>query len=452
MKNNLLFLEINEFDLSFVSKGAKKYNFKKIIGFLNKKKKINSFTEDRKEGYNLDPWVQWVSVHTGKSSKNHKIFRIGQTLSNSIKQIWEILAKSGYSSTIWGAFNSTLRNKKNIDLFFPDPWSYKETAYPAEFEVYNKLPSYYAQNYPAVSKYKLIYLGLLFLYKIFFSNIFFYLLKNLFSFFDVFIKCGLKSYNLYFFLDLISLKIIENEVKKNKSDFTLISLNSFAHFQHNYWDEKNSEYYYFWYFNEMVKVFEKIEKNYSSIIIFNGFSQKKINTEYHIRPKKPDDFLKILNLKYEKIVPNMTTGATVYFSNKNDKIKAIKILKQLSIYDYPIFDIHNFKENNKLFFKFSIVTMKENLNINKINKKNYKSLIQKPSRLIYKSTFSNSKLINIIFKNVIYMKSTSRHSREGVLLYKNFLFNRKDFKNGKINNKKIFNNILSHFNQIVVKT
>ena len=30
-----------------------------------------------------------------------------------------------------------------------------------------------------------------------------------------------------------------NEVKKNKSDFTLISLNSFAHFQHNYWDEKN---------------------------------------------------------------------------------------------------------------------------------------------------------------------------------------------------------------------
>ena len=96
--------------------------------------------------------------------------------------------------------------------------------------------------------------------------------------------------------------------------------------------------------------------------------------------------------------------------------------------------------------------MKENLNINKINKKNYKSLIQKPSRLIYKSTFSNSKLINIIFKNVIYMKSTSRHSREGVLLYKNFLFNRKDFKNGKINNKKIFNNILSHFNQIVVKT
>ena len=82
----------------------------------------------------------------------------------------------------------------------------------------------------------------------------------------------------------------------------------------------------------------------------------------------------------------MTTGETVYFSNKNDKIKAIKILKQLSIYDYPIFDIHNFKENNKLFFKFSIVTMKENLNINKINKKNYKSLIQKPGRLIYKST------------------------------------------------------------------
>ena len=74
MKNNLLFLEINEFDLSFVSKGAKKYNFKKIIGFLNKKKLIVLLKIERR--YNLDPWVQWVSVHTGKSSKNHKIFKL----------------------------------------------------------------------------------------------------------------------------------------------------------------------------------------------------------------------------------------------------------------------------------------------------------------------------------------------------------------------------------------
>ena len=58
---------------------------------------------------------------------------------------------------------------------------------------------------------------------------------------------------------------------------------------------------------------------------------KKNKYRVSYKTKKPDDFLKILNLKYEKIVPNMTTGATVYFSNKNDKIKAIKILKQLSI-------------------------------------------------------------------------------------------------------------------------
>ena len=39
--------------------------------FIISKKKFKTYTDDNKEGYNLDPWVQWVSVHTGKKSKFH---------------------------------------------------------------------------------------------------------------------------------------------------------------------------------------------------------------------------------------------------------------------------------------------------------------------------------------------------------------------------------------------
>ena len=118
MHKKLLILELNEFDINFFFYGAKKYNFPSIKEFFKDKKKLETFTNDKEEGFNLDPWVQWVSIHTGKSSKKHKIFRLGQSIDKKIKQIWEILSKDRIRSTIWGLFNSSLRLKKNIIYFF----------------------------------------------------------------------------------------------------------------------------------------------------------------------------------------------------------------------------------------------------------------------------------------------------------------------------------------------
>ena len=199
MKKKLLILEINEFDFKYFLKGAKKFNFSEIVNFFKNKEKLKTFTEDKVEGFNLDPWVQWVSVHTGKTSKQHKVYRLGQTLDKSVKQVWDILGDLNYKSTIWGAFNSTIRKKKNIDLFYPDPWSFSEEAFPKTFNSYLKLPNYYAQNYPSVKKSKLFYFGFIFLFNILFSKVFFYLLKNLINFSKIFLSVGIKSFNLYFF-------------------------------------------------------------------------------------------------------------------------------------------------------------------------------------------------------------------------------------------------------------
>ena len=69
MKKKLLIIELNECDFNFFLYWSKKYNFPTIEKFFQKRKKINTFTKDKHEGFNLDPWVQWISVHTGKKSK-----------------------------------------------------------------------------------------------------------------------------------------------------------------------------------------------------------------------------------------------------------------------------------------------------------------------------------------------------------------------------------------------
>ena len=89
MNKKLVIFEINECDFSYFLYGAKKFKFPEIKKFLKNKKITKLFTKDTIEGLNLDPWVQWVSIHTGIKSKKHKILRTGQSLSKNFPQVWE---------------------------------------------------------------------------------------------------------------------------------------------------------------------------------------------------------------------------------------------------------------------------------------------------------------------------------------------------------------------------
>ena len=78
-QKDLLLIYLNEFNLEFLNKGAKKYNCTSIKEVL-KLKKIQTYTKDKKQDVDLDPWVQSVSISTGKSSKKHKIFKLGESI------------------------------------------------------------------------------------------------------------------------------------------------------------------------------------------------------------------------------------------------------------------------------------------------------------------------------------------------------------------------------------
>lgn len=442
-KKKLVIFEINEFDYDFFLYGSQKYNYPIIKKFLDLKKKT-TITKDRKEGLNLDPWVQWVSAHTNKSSKQHKIFRTGQCLDKGTKQIWDIISNKN-TVTLWGIFNSVLRKKKNIDLFYPDPWSFTQKAYPNNLNNWVLLPRYYAKNYPDLKLYKTIYYFLIFVKSIFFSKIIFYLSKKLFNLLYIFFSTGLKSFNLYFTLDLISLIFLKDRLQKKPSDLSIIALNSFAHYQHNYWDDKKYEKIYFWFLNEMIIQLNDISKNYENIIIFNGFSQKKIKTIYYPRIIDKNNFFINLNINFKLHEPNMTTGGTLFFDNLNQKDLAIKKLSEISIQNKRIFEISNFANQKKIFYKFNLVFFKE-LDQIKVKKNLNKNLFSEINKLP-KSKNKNDKLIfNKIINNIKLLKSTSKHSPEGIIfvskkinLKSKYLFNKKFY------NQKLFSLIIDIF-------
>ena len=93
MKNKkLLVIHLNEFNHEFLIYGAKKYDLKYLKKLL-KFKNLANFTKDKTQNKNLDPWVQSVSINTGKNSRNHKIFKLGQKINNKVNFIWDSLTK-----------------------------------------------------------------------------------------------------------------------------------------------------------------------------------------------------------------------------------------------------------------------------------------------------------------------------------------------------------------------
>lgn len=227
----------------------------------------------------------------------------------------------------------------------------------------------------------------------------------------------------------------------------MIFLNSLAHFQHNNWDENENEKYYFMLTEEIFKKILEIKKLYRSILIFNGFTQKKIRAEFLLRPRNPRVFLKNLNINFINLEQDMTNGGFLYFSSKTEIKKAIIILSNFNLFGMKLFYVKKYP-NNSLFYKIQIKCFTK-LNIEKIKKinssniKKYLAFYDEKLKFNYTDEVDPD-ILKIFVENIEYIKCTGIHINTGVVIYENLKKNKFILKN-KIENHKIFNLIENHF-------
>jgi len=405
-------------------------------------KKISTFTKDKIQNKNLDPWVQSVSVNTGKISKKHKIFKLGQKIDSDIKFIWDILAQKNIDCFVWGPINAKFKNNKNIKLFFPDPWNFESKTYPANLEALHKLPRYYAKNYLEIKISKIILYSCIFFIALIKNNGISFCIKNFFLIFRSLIRKGIKNYILFFLFDLISLDLFKQKSHSDKNCFSYIFLNSLAHFQHNNWDNLNDEKYYFIFVDRIIKYIFEIYSSYDSLFIFNGFTQNKVSNEYLIRPINPKKFLKKL-INFKNLEQDMTNGGYIFFKNQAFANKAYKIIKNYKVCGINIFEVLQ-KKKSSFFYRIKIKS-KQNLksvNYNNFNSKLLsKNIISENNKNNFKIKFNQNEFSQFL-NNVQFIKTTGIHTSNGEILYKNI----KKIDNIKsIENHKIFNIFKSYF-------
>ena len=117
---NLILLELNEINFEvakyYIDDGEELPGFKKLFD-----NGVHS-TESEHKYSNLEPWIQWPSVHTGKSYEEHGVFRLGDFINSDQEQFFEKVERAGYKVGAISPMNASNR-LKNPTYFIPDPWT-----------------------------------------------------------------------------------------------------------------------------------------------------------------------------------------------------------------------------------------------------------------------------------------------------------------------------------------
>ena len=354
----LLVLELNEFNYEILKKYSKKYNYKylkKILSFNHTKTTTKDIYEGNNNQYGyLDPWSQWVSIHTLTNSKKHKIKNLGDIPKLKLKQIWEL--KKNINFYIWGPMNAARRGSNNVKLFFPDPWVYSEKAYPKDLNKILEPIKKTIKNRGNDSIFKKIIsiisiISILIKYLGFFSVIK-SISQTLYDFFKL-----KKNYVFFCNWEYLCLKVLIKIIKGKENFISIYFINSLAHVQHHYWSQKKYSKeikYCLNYLNIMIKhIYEN--KNFK-IIIINGLSQKNAETEKLClyEQKSHRNFLKQLNINFLKIEKLMTNDAYIFFKDKKDTIKCKEILMNIKFKNRNIFHVQLI-DDKKIFYKTNFI-------------------------------------------------------------------------------------------------
>ena len=156
--HKMTMIELNEFNENLLRKASSEMDLPNIRKLLLMNR-TETFSVDKHEFHGLDPWLQWVSIHCGSTSKVHGLLRNGESGMLKLPQIWEVLDGKGISSGLWGLMNARRGRTEHCRFFLPDPWTYDSNSYPNYLERFIALPRYYSKNYLAPSKYKIFCKG-----------------------------------------------------------------------------------------------------------------------------------------------------------------------------------------------------------------------------------------------------------------------------------------------------
>ena len=334
----LLVVELNEFNPALLREASARMplpNLMKIIGMRH----AQTTTRDEVEHQGLDPWVQWVGVHTGRPTSEHGIRRLGVTSAQAHPQIWQVVGERGFKWGVWGAMNAPMGSARGCQFFMPDPWSYEEKAYPDYLNDLLALPRYAATNYLEINR-KHAFAAALKLARFFLPPDRWLLAAKAAG--RLAKACAAAGANVHTFttlFDYISVLYFTQLRRKNAPDFSLIFLNHIAHLQHQFWvegDELDPNMALgLRLADEMMGLLLQSRTEGEGLIVVNGMRQLKVAGKgFHVyRQRNPQRAIEGLGVIGGRAEQCMTHDAHIIFDEDAAAERAEEILRSCKLSD-----------------------------------------------------------------------------------------------------------------------
>ena len=336
----LILLELNEINFdalyTYINKGQPLPGFKKLFenGVIT--------TESESKYNNLEPWIQWPSVHTGKTYDEHKVFRLGDFVNCLDQQFFEKVEVAGFSVGAISPMNATNKLKRPA-YFIPDPWT--QTKSDNSF-LSRIVTDAIIQAVNDNSQSKLTTKTLINLFIAFIALV---QPAKYIGMIKYALKAIGKPWRKALFLDIFLHEIHKSLLKRKKPNFSTLFLNAGAHIQHHYFF--NSSYISnpelknpTWYidndydpFLEMLIVYDRVIldllnlKN-TELIVATGLSQKPFEElKFYYRLRNHALFLNKIGIKYIDVIPRMTRDFLISFDSNEEALIAERQLSMILV-------------------------------------------------------------------------------------------------------------------------
>ncbi len=311
-------------------------NFGKLLARHN----ITTRSESHYE--QLEPWIQWVSVHSGMTADQHGIFRLGDIVGSDVPQIFEQLEKQGISVGSVCAMNAENR-LADPAYFVPDPW----TRTPSDGSWWSRaLGEAVSQAvndnaHGRISGKSLLHLVLGLMR---FANPRRYL---------TYLRLALRSrgapWRKALFLDLFLHDLHRSLHGSRQPQFSTVFFNAGAHIQHHYFFNARGNpganlANPAWYVDsnadpmgEMLEVYDLILGDYLSrgdadLIVATGLTQRPYDRiKHYYRLRDHADFLRQVGIGFLDIAPRMTRDFLVGFADAQAADDARVVLAAITV-------------------------------------------------------------------------------------------------------------------------
>lgn len=229
----LLLLELNEVNFEMLSAYANEGHLPHFAALLGRHGYCKTSSETRYE--HLEPWIQWVTAHTGLRLEEHRVFRLGDITSTDYEQIWEKLEREhGLKSGALSPMNARNRSKSPA-FFIPDPWTDAEVvASPSLRRLFGAIRQTVNDNSSSrITPRSALALG---------AGLARYAAPSSYDLYaKLIVGAGRRPWNKALLLDLLLGDLFLAQLRETGPDFASLFVNAAAHVQHHYFF--NSKFY-----------------------------------------------------------------------------------------------------------------------------------------------------------------------------------------------------------------